>query len=897
MTFNLSSDLNQYIRVKIGEAKSKEEEDKYVKEDIKKIKKEITKTNLQEKEIWEIILRIIYAEMLGHNTDFTHSFIVNNIQHKSYKVKRIAYLACIIIIEEDSPFRIMMVASLQRDLENSCLYNKIIALNTLNKILCPLNASAFIEMIKKIVNNPQVVIRKKSLLVVIKIEEILPGSIEDFEEIIEKGLKDKEASVMMAVLPFYYKEIKKNPEKYKNKLFIFMEIFQQILERKLSTDYNYDNHPAPWSIIRILQIFKFLCQNDKTRSEEVYKSLRVYIKSFTILQTDVDIALLFQTAMCLIQIYPNKELINITLEKIEAIRMNGFVKESNTTYLMLKLISQLVEVDKKYTESYQMLLLSCLDSQDETIKHLTINILFKNINSNNIELVVKQIKLFLQKDSDVNFKRIIIKKLNNVIEQKAPNPVWYLNNAINIFQQGPKFIDNQILNSVILNIKEILSYEENHLVTKFLEIFRDFIQNNNLNEFFVALFFWFLGEYFELIEEFFPDDNFIQLLKYLLKDNIKKNFIYSYIFNGLQKINMKTSNQTIRSSIKGIFDFHKKSECTESQIRLEEYTSLKPKTAEIFKIDQLDTSFSFLNEFVQKNLQKSGKTYNKNYKSKQRRRSSSDLVIKYTEEQIQNNLKKNMIGSDKIFKYKGKAKWSQTGFKKEEINKTNLFGENKKEFKFKFGSENEEIGKVTGVNATQKNEKLKKKKRKKQKKKKLGIKNKMAASLFGGGELNLSKKEGSNSLFKNNKVLSGGKKEQKKQENPDFLNMNNDQPQPQLKEDIDFFGLDQDRKKEDKLLLEPFSITLERYEKLWEDMEESSYSFECQKNKSFSEYQTLIKELGFEIVDTMEEEIVCAAQKMNKPILLYLSVEAEKTIDLIIRGDKNISKSIKKSIE
>lgn len=59
-----------------------------------------------------MILRIVYADMLGHNTEFAHSFIVNCIQNPSYKVKRIAYLACIILLHEDSPFRIMMVASL-----------------------------------------------------------------------------------------------------------------------------------------------------------------------------------------------------------------------------------------------------------------------------------------------------------------------------------------------------------------------------------------------------------------------------------------------------------------------------------------------------------------------------------------------------------------------------------------------------------------------------------------------------------------------------------------------------------------------------------------------------------------------------------------------------------------
>ena len=79
MNTNMCSSLNYYIRVQIGEAKSREAEDKAVKEDVKNIQKEILKVGLSDDQIWELILRILYAEMLGHETSFAHSFIVNNV--------------------------------------------------------------------------------------------------------------------------------------------------------------------------------------------------------------------------------------------------------------------------------------------------------------------------------------------------------------------------------------------------------------------------------------------------------------------------------------------------------------------------------------------------------------------------------------------------------------------------------------------------------------------------------------------------------------------------------------------------------------------------------------------------------------------------------------------------
>ena len=684
--FTMSSELNNYIRVKIGEAKSKEEEDIIVKKDIIKIQKDLQSKSHTDKETFELILRIIYAEMLGHNTDFAHFFIVNSVQNKSYRVKRIAYLACITLLEEDSPFRIMMVASLQKDLENSCLYNKIIALNTLTKILCSLNASAFIDILLKQLVSQHVVIRKKSVLAVIRLNQVLPGAIEHFDDVVEKALRDKEASIMMAVLPYFAQAVKKDREKYKAKLYIFLQIFQQILERKLSKDYDYDDHPAPWAVIKLLQIFCELCKNDKAQSELVYKSLKIYVKSFQVLSTDVDMVLLFQTIITLMQIFPQEELIKICLEKLEILRMNGFLKRNNTILLVLKIISKIVEIDTKYIEDYQMLLLDCLESSDETIKHLTINILFKNITSENIEVVVLKIQEFIENAIDLNFKNLTINKLYRVIEEKAPNPSWFLKKSLEIIDKGSHFISEDIINSIIKNIIEIFLYEENdkqNIGLKFLEIFKGFIESKNLNDAFISIFIWFLGEYFEIIENFFPSENLLELINYLLKHKFVKDATLSYFFTSLQKIKIKTENSFLVSEIKKLMLSKLTNENKESQIRLREYILINKKNPEIFKSEKIDLKFNFLSNYIKENLKKGGKTYKQSFRQK-KKNLESDLVIKYTKKQKQNNMKKNMEGAEKEFKYKGKAKWSHDGFKgNDDMNETNIHGMKEKEKKKK----------------------------------------------------------------------------------------------------------------------------------------------------------------------------------------------------------------------
>ena len=84
--------------------------------------------------------------------------------------------------------------------------------------------------------------------------------------------------------------------------------------------------------------------------------------------------------MTIIQIYPNEDLIRLGVDKLEILRNNSLLKKNNTLLLILEIISKLADINKGYMQNFQILLLDCLESEDETIKHMTIRILFKNIN-------------------------------------------------------------------------------------------------------------------------------------------------------------------------------------------------------------------------------------------------------------------------------------------------------------------------------------------------------------------------------------------------------------------------------------------------------------------------------------------------------------------------------------
>ena len=57
---------------------------------------------------------------------------------------------------------------------------------------------------------------------------------------------------------------------------------------------------------------------------------------------------------------------------------------------------------------------------------MTINILFKTIQENNIDMVLQKIHEFCKCSSDLTFKKQTIKKIYDIVETKAPNPYWFI---------------------------------------------------------------------------------------------------------------------------------------------------------------------------------------------------------------------------------------------------------------------------------------------------------------------------------------------------------------------------------------------------------------------------------------------------------------------------------------
>jgi len=130
---HLSKELLDLVK-SIGESRSKQEEDRIISNEASLLRVKFTERNLSEKKMKELLIRAIYVEMLGHDAQFAHIYAVNLTQSKNLLVKRIGYLAASLFIDEESEMIILMISTIQKDLQSRNHLEILAALNCLSKL-------------------------------------------------------------------------------------------------------------------------------------------------------------------------------------------------------------------------------------------------------------------------------------------------------------------------------------------------------------------------------------------------------------------------------------------------------------------------------------------------------------------------------------------------------------------------------------------------------------------------------------------------------------------------------------------------------------------------------------------------------------------------------------------
>lgn len=102
----------------IGESKSKQEEDRIMLGEVAVLKAKFLEKDVSKKKMKELLVRLVYVEMLGHDASFGYIQAVQLTASTNLLQKRVGYLASSLTLSPDNDFRMMLVNQMQRDLKS-----------------------------------------------------------------------------------------------------------------------------------------------------------------------------------------------------------------------------------------------------------------------------------------------------------------------------------------------------------------------------------------------------------------------------------------------------------------------------------------------------------------------------------------------------------------------------------------------------------------------------------------------------------------------------------------------------------------------------------------------------------------------------------------------------------
>ena len=614
---HLSKDLLELIKA-IGDSHSKQEEDKIISKECETLKVLIKQSGIPPKTMKEYLIRSIYIEMLGHDASFSHLYAVNLTQDKNILNKRVGYLACSLLLNENSEFLILLVASLQKDLQSSNWVEVCMALTTVIKFADLTIMQAVTEPIMKLLDNKNEQIRKKAVMCLFKFYQVSPPTVPDCEERMRKLICDYDPSVMSATLPYFKERISKNPENYKDLVTPLVAILKQVIEHKLPREFDYHRFPGPWIQVIILEILSMLGRDDQTSSENMYEILGQCLRRADDTGINIGYAIVYQCLKTICTIYPNSHLIELASTTISRFLSS---ESPNLRCTGINGLTLIIQINPNYVMSHQKVIVDCLEENDETLKKNTFELLYKMTNLKNVEVIVDKMMNYLKHTTLENqSKKDILQKITELTERFAPNKTWFIKIMNDLFVNFGDMITDDILSKLVAIITEWETETDDldEFKKYTIENYATIVENYSvLSESFVKLMAWVIGEY--TCKLYFNDTEkikgIIQMLSYLLNKTYDDEMTKCLLISAIAKINSNI-NYSEQNLVNDIMERYSREKSTELQQRCLEYKRLQLRNVPIqknsfTKIEEtpdIDFNLGFLDNFVKE--RSNDKVYN-----------------------------------------------------------------------------------------------------------------------------------------------------------------------------------------------------------------------------------------------------------------------------------------------
>lgn len=161
----------------------------------------------------ELLIRLIYCEMLGFEVPFGYMAALNCTQHSRPDVQRAGYLALTLFLNGEHELTLLATNSLMKSLSSADVREVCSALTAVCKLVTARTVPVFFETVKRLATkHDRALVRKKAVMALhsMVLTHPQPEAIPGWESTFRESLCDKDPCVMSATLSAIYDILSKD---------------------------------------------------------------------------------------------------------------------------------------------------------------------------------------------------------------------------------------------------------------------------------------------------------------------------------------------------------------------------------------------------------------------------------------------------------------------------------------------------------------------------------------------------------------------------------------------------------------------------------------------------------------------------------------------------------------
>lgn len=616
-----SREFDMLVRA-IGDCKSKAEEDAIIGREVDVLKAHVKDPRMNERHVKEILVRLMYVEMLGHDASWGHVTALRACSSKLLLTKKVAYLASTLFLDSSSELIVLIVNTLSHDLMDDNFLIVCSALTVVTRLIGPDMVAAVAGPVVALLAHPREIVRKKAVSVLHRFEQLVPtleGPLgeSDIESHLRRMLCDKDPSVMGAVLCALGELAPRNPGSFRNLAPSFISILKQITDGLLHKSYDYHKVPAPFLQIKLLKLLAVVGAGHVATSEAMYAVVGAVMGKAATYSSTIGNAIVYEAARTITTIHPNSALLQSAGEIIAT-----FLRASshNQKYIGIDVLARMVRINPKYAAEHQLAVVDCLEDKDDALKKKTLELLFKMANPNNVEVIVEKMIEYLRSCGDEVAKADAVQRISDLSERYAPDTLWFIDTMNQVFELGGDAVPSAMAGGLSRLIAEggggSAEEDSAQIQAQVVASCMDLLPRPKISDVLLTVILWVLGEYGTLADV--GATGVLMALGTLAEKSTPSDFVRGYLLSAMAKLTIQ-SGVPLPAAVEQAVHDAATSRDTDLQQRALELQALLKSTAAVRRAAlpsdasavevEVDTALPFLDTYVAAAVQNGAAPY------------------------------------------------------------------------------------------------------------------------------------------------------------------------------------------------------------------------------------------------------------------------------------------------